>query len=138
MLVAAVLVGVAEAARDDAVSYVKDRFQFGKPIGVFQAVKHPCADMAVACEAAWFQTTMAAIAMRDGLPDASFQAAAAKAVATRSAIRGAESDVQIHGGYGFTAEYDPHLFVKRAHVLDRLAGDTSRQLADVLAGSPPR
>lgn len=137
VLSAASLVGVAEAARDDAVAYAKERIQFGKPIGVFQAIKHPCADMAVACEAAWSQTVVAALALRDGAPDAAFQAAAAKLLAGTAAIRGAEADVQIHGGYGFTAEYAPHRFVKRAHVLDEFAGDAAAHCSALLEESKP-
>jgi alkylation response protein AidB-like acyl-CoA dehydrogenase len=122
VLSAAMLVGLAEAARDQGAAYAKTRVQFGKPIGVFQAIKHPCADMAVRCEAAWSQTCYAALALRDGLGDAAFQVSAAKSLAGDAATENAAANLQIHGGYGFTTEYDAHTLVKRAHILNALAG----------------
>jgi alkylation response protein AidB-like acyl-CoA dehydrogenase len=136
LLVSALLVGQCEATRDDAVAYAKERVQFGKPIGVFQAVKHPCADMAVGCEAALSQLLMASLVVRDGLPGGLFQATAAKLVAARTAVKSAERNVQIHGGYGFTTEYDAHLFVKRAHLLDVLAA-SQPVLTQVLLDEKP-
>jgi alkylation response protein AidB-like acyl-CoA dehydrogenase len=130
-------VGLAEAVRDDAVSYATERMQFGKPIGVFQAIKHPCADMAVRCEAALSQTLMASLHTRDGLADATLQAASAKVVASSAALRGSMANVQIHGGYGFTTEYDAQRFVKRSHVFDVLAGSGRSRLGDVLAAPAP-
>ena len=137
LLVSALLVGQCEATRDDAVSYAKERVQFGKPIGVFQAVKHPCADMAVGCEAGLSQILMAALVVRDGLPGGLFEAAAAKLVAARSAVKSAERNVQIHGGYGFTTDYDAHFFVKRAHLLDVLAGNQHEVQETLLDQVPP-
>ncbi len=137
VLTAALLVGLAEAVRDDAVSYATERMQFGKPIGVFQAIKHPCADMAVRCEAALSQTLMASLHTRDGLADATLQAASAKVVASSAALRGSMANVQIHGGYGFTTEYDAQRFVKRSHVFDVLAGSGRSRLGDVLAAPAP-
>ena len=137
VLSAALLVGLAEAVRDDAVAYASERVQFGKPIGVFQAIKHPCADMAVRCEVALSQTLMAALHTRDGLADADFQAASAKAVASAAATRGAAANVQIHGGYGYTTEYDAQRFVKRAHVIDVFAGSGRSRLGDILAAPTP-
>ncbi len=137
VLAAAMLAGLAEAARDDAARYAAERVQFGRPIGVFQAIKHRCADMAVRCEAAWTQTAYAALALRDGLAGAPFQVAAAKALAAQAALENAAANVQVHGGYGFTVEYDAQLFVKRAHVLDRIAGARAAQLAAVLAAPAP-
>ena len=135
VLTAAMLVGIAEAVRDDAVSYASERVQFGKPIGVFQAIKHPCADMAVRCEAALSQTLMACLHARDGLADAAFQAASAKVVASSAAMRSSMANVQIHGGYGYTTEYDAQRFVKRSHVVDVLCGSGRSRLPDVLAAS---
>ena len=131
LLVSALLVGQCEATRDDAVAYAKERVQFGKPIGVFQAVKHPCSDMAVGCEAGLSQLLMAALTVRDGLPGGLFQVASTKLIAARVAVKSAERNVQIHGGYGFTTDYDAHLFVKRAHVLDVLAA-SQRELLTIL------
>jgi len=133
VLASSMLVGLAEAGRDQAASYAQERFQFGKPIGVFQAVKHPCADMAVRCEAAWSQTCYAGLALRDKLEDAPFQVSAAKSLAGEAATENAAANVQVHGGYGFTTEYDAHLLVKRAHVLNALAGTPRQHLQRVLA-----
>ena len=133
VLSAALCCGVAESARDQAAAYAQERFQFGKPIGVFQAIKHPCADMAVRCEAAWSQTAYAALALRDGHEAGAFHASCAKHLAGEAAQENAAANLQVHGGYGFTTEYDAHLFVKRAHVLRSVAGDTRHHLARVLA-----
>lgn len=133
VLTAAMLSGIADAARDDAVEYAKEREQFGKAIGTFQAIKHFCSDCAVRSEKAYTQVLYAALAGRDGLADAAIQASAAKVVATDAAIHNAATDVQVHGGYGFTAEYRPHFFVKRARVLDRIFGDDRAHLAALVA-----
>jgi len=76
--------------------------QFGRPIGVNQAVKHACADMATRCEAASSLLFFAALGLREGRPDAAFQVAAAKRIATAAAYANARANVQIHGGMGFT------------------------------------
>jgi alkylation response protein AidB-like acyl-CoA dehydrogenase len=122
LLLAAQLVGIAEATRDMAASYAKLRQQFGQPIGAFQAIKHKCADMAVRCEAAWFQTVFAALAARDGLARAAPQVAASLLMAAPAAHENAAGNLQVHGGLGYTAECDAHHFVKRARILERLAG----------------
>lgn len=136
LLAAAMLVGQAEAARDAAVGYAKTREQFGRPIGVHQAIKHPCADMAVRCEAASSLLLLAALALRDGRPDAVFQVSAAKRTAALAALENARADVQIHGGMGFTWENDAHLFLTRAHLLDQLFGNRQALRADLLAHAP--
>lgn len=122
LLLAAQLVGIAEATRDMAAEYSKLRQQFGQPIGAFQAIKHQCADMAVRCEAAWFQTVFAALTLRDGRADAGAQAAASLLIAAPAAHNNAAANVQVHGGLGYTAECDAHHYVKRARILERLAG----------------
>ena len=138
LLTAAALAGISEVARDQAARYANERVQFGKPIGAFQAIKHRCADMAVRSEVAWQQTAYAALALREPLGDAPFQVASAKVLAVQAALENAASNVQVHGGYGFTVEYDAQLLVKRAHVYERLAGSRTRQLAAVLAAPAPR
>jgi len=117
VLVAAQLVGIAEACRDASVRYAKTREQFGRPIGVNQAVKHACAEMAVNAERAYAQLLFAA-ATGDSGPDAEFHARTAKAVATEAAQHNAAANLQIHGGMGFTTEFDAHLYVERAEVLE--------------------
>lgn len=138
VLSAAMLVGIAEAARDLSIEYAKVREQFGKPIGSFQAIKHRCADMAVRCEAASSLTLHACLAVRDGLPEGRFEASAAKALAAEAAKLNAAGSVQVHGGMGFTDQMDPHLYVKRGHVLDQMFGSTRYHLADLLGQPAPQ
>jgi alkylation response protein AidB-like acyl-CoA dehydrogenase len=132
VLAAAMLVGIAEATRDMSAEYAKVRVQFGKPIGVHQAIKHRCADMAVRAEAARSQMLFAALSIDEDRPDAPLQAASAKIVATDAAISNAADNVQIHGGMGYTFEHDAHLYVKRAHVYDRSVGDSRLHLARLM------
>ena len=135
VLLSALLVGMAEAARDMAAEYAKLRQAFGHPIGSFQAVKHRCADMAVAAEAAWCQTLAAALGLRDGSPEAAVDAAAARWLAQDAARRSAEGNVQVHGGIGFSAEALPHRFVKRAAVAATWGAVGRRLAEDLLARS---
>jgi len=111
LLVAGLLCGIAEAARDVAVGYAKVREQFGRPIGSFQAVKHRCADMAIKAEAASAQLSFAAIVASNGTDDARHQVHA-----------NARACIQLHGGMGFTADCVAHHFLKRTHALARLGG----------------
>ena len=134
LLASAMLVGIAEAARDAGSAYASERRQFGKPIGVFQAVKHRCADMAVRAEAARSLLLYAALALRDGRADAASQVSAAKARAGEAALENARANIQIHGGYGFTVEYDAHFYLKRCHVLNRVMGTPRDHLAALIAG----
>jgi alkylation response protein AidB-like acyl-CoA dehydrogenase len=120
-LASAMLVGVAEAALGAAVDYAKQRQQFGVPVGSFQAIKHLCADNAVRTDAAWSQTLWAALALQESARDAPMHAAAAILLADDAGRHAAQDNVQIHGGMGFTAECDAHRYVKRRHVLSRLA-----------------
>jgi alkylation response protein AidB-like acyl-CoA dehydrogenase len=135
VLTAAMLVGICEAARDMSAQYAKDREQFGKPIGSFQAVKHRCADMAVRCEVVLDLTIYAALLADAGRADAALHVAASKALAGEYAIANTFDNVQNHGGIGVTWEHDAHLYVKRANVLATVFGRRTEQLATVL-GSP--
>jgi alkylation response protein AidB-like acyl-CoA dehydrogenase len=126
-LIAAELSGLAQAAVEQAVAYAKVREQFGKPIGSFQAVAHACADSAMRAEAAVAQTNFAAIRVRDGAGDAAFQVAAALLVAGDAAFRNATSNIQTHGGMGYSSESDAHLYLKRAMVLRALTGGDGPQ-----------
>ncbi len=130
ILIAALLVGNAEATRDMAVAYAKLRQQFGQPIGAFQAVKHHCADMAVRCEAALSQLLFAACDEQEGAGENPLAAAQARLIAAEAALRNAAMNIQIHGGLGFTAELDAHLYLKRAHLLDQLGGPARRRLVE--------
>lgn len=137
LLVCAYLVGIAEATCDQSVEYAKVRQQFGQPIGAFQAVKHRCADMAMRASAAWNLTLFAALAEVAGGADAAFQASAARLIAADAALRNAAVNIQNHGGIGFTGEHDAHLFLKRAHMLDRFGGGTAAQKKRLLAEPSP-
>ncbi len=136
VLTAAQLVGMAEATRDISAEHAKSRVQFDRPIGVNQAVKHPCADMAIRSEAAWAQTIFAALAHDEGRADAEFHAVCALLVAADAAERNTTATVQILGGMGFTAEHAAHLFVKRTHVLQHLDGGSRVMLARLLELPP--
>jgi alkylation response protein AidB-like acyl-CoA dehydrogenase len=135
VLIAAAQVGMTEAVLALAVEHAKTRVQFGHPIGVFQGVKHKCADMAMAVESAWSQTIYAALALSAGASDARFHALTAKLVASEAAVAAARDCIQIHGGMGFTAEVDAHLFLKRAHVL-ALVGLDNRSIKARLLDLP--
>jgi acyl-CoA dehydrogenase len=119
------MLGGASQALDMAVAYAKDRVQFGRPIGSFQAVKHRCADMLVDVEGMRSTVYWAAwcIGARD--PEASVAASTAKVWCSDASKRVMASALQVHGGIGFTWEHDLHFFLKRAQ-LDQLAfGDAS-------------
>ncbi len=120
ILVAALAVGTAEAICEMAVTHAKDREQFGRPIGVFQAIKHPCADMAMRNEAAFSQMCYAALALDSCHNDAVRQAAAARYLAGHAGLTNARANIQIHGALGMTDEFNAHLHLKRAHLLDVL------------------
>ncbi|WP_447953406.1 acyl-CoA dehydrogenase family protein [Sphingopyxis chilensis] len=137
LLVSAYLTGLAEAALDDSVGYAKVREQFQQPIGAFQAVKHRCADMLTRASVAWNSTIFAALTDQAEGPDADFQAIAAKILASDAAFRNAAVNIQNHGAYGFTGEHHAHLFVKRAHFLDRFGGDATYQKRRMLAANAP-
>lgn len=122
VLTAAVLTGGAEAIRDLSVEYAKVRHQYGHAIGSFQAVAHPCADMAVRAEAALSLLYYAAVCVRDGLPERDDYAASARSVAYNAAYLGATAGMQIHGGYGQTWDYLPHFYLKRAMILGLAGG----------------
>lgn len=132
VLISAEAVGVAEQALHLSVEYAKVRVQFGKPIGSFQAIKHRCADMAVRTEVARSSTIWAAVAVRDGAPDAHFHCHAAKALAAQAAFQNATDTIQNHGGMGYTWEADPHLYLKRARLLEFAFGTRTQHL-DALA-----
>ena len=122
VLTASLLAGVSAGVRDMAVQHAKVREQFGAPIGVNQAVKHKCADMAVRTEAAECLVLFAALAVEEGRADGAELVAAARVIASDAALHGARDNIQIHGGMGFTDESDAHLYLKRAHLLDRMFG----------------
>ena len=132
---AAMLVGMAEASLDLIVEYAKVRETFGKKIGSWQAVRHPCADMAVRLEAARSQLWFAAAAMKEGRADAAVHLDAAKLLANQAAMANADSNMQLHGGIGVTDEHSAHLFLKHALVLSKLFGTKRGLLGRLLYAS---
>jgi alkylation response protein AidB-like acyl-CoA dehydrogenase len=123
LLAAAMLCGLLEAARDMAAEYARTRVQFGRPIGAFQAIKHRCADAALAAELCWSQLLYATQALQSGAADAEFHVLAAKLLAGDEALKAARFNIQAHGGMGFTDEVHAHRLLKRAHVLHQLFTD---------------
>jgi alkylation response protein AidB-like acyl-CoA dehydrogenase len=129
---AAEMLGCAEAVMWLAVGYARDRHQFGRPIGSFQAVKHRCADMLVDVEGMRSAVYHAAWALGAGDPEASVAASTAKIWCSDAGLRVAESALQVHGGIGFTWESDVHLHLKRAQ-LDQVAfGDAAHHRARLI------
>lgn len=121
---AAEQVGVAERALDLAVEYTKERQQFGKAVGSFQGVKHRAAQMLVKVETARSAVYAAAfIADTEGdTSDLSYFAAQARTDATEAALFSTRESIQLHGGVGFTWEFDPHLFFRRAQAASQRLG----------------
>jgi alkylation response protein AidB-like acyl-CoA dehydrogenase len=123
MALAAELVGVAQRAMEMAVEYAKDRKQFGRAIGAYQAASHACAQMLLETEGAR-STTYYAGWVADNEPElASLAASVAKAYASDAAWRVTASSLQVHGGIGFTWEHDLHLWLKRARCGAAYFGD---------------
>lgn len=120
---AAEQVGGAERCLDLAVAYAGERSQFGRPIGSFQAIKHKCADMLMGVEAARSATYYAACTAAERDDELAIASSLAKACASDTYFRCAADCLQIHGGVGFTWEYDVHLYLKRAKSSESLLGD---------------
>ncbi len=120
---AAEQVGGAQFVLDMAVQYAKDRVQFGRPIGSFQAIKHKCADMLLEVESAKsaaYYGLWCAAELNDELPSV---AALAKAYCSEAYFHAAAENIQIHGGIGFTWEHPAHLYFKRAKSSELMFGD---------------
>ncbi len=120
---AAEMLGAARRCLDMAVGYAKVREQFGQPIGAFQAIRHKCAEMLLEVENAHSATYYAAWALDADAEDAALAASIAKAHVGDGARRVCGEAIQVHGGIGFTWEYDLHLYVKRAKALEAMYGD---------------
>jgi alkylation response protein AidB-like acyl-CoA dehydrogenase len=107
------MVGTGQQALDMAVAYAKERVQFGKPIGSFQAVKHKCVDMMVQVENARSLTYYAAWTVEENVPEARQAVPMAKAYCSDMCKTVTSEAIQVHGGIGFTWEHDMHLFYRR-------------------------
>jgi alkylation response protein AidB-like acyl-CoA dehydrogenase len=134
--------GIAQRTLEMAVEYAKDRQQFGRPIGAYQAVSHRCAQMLLETEnarSAVYGAAWAADAEPESLPLA---ASMAKAYASDAGWRVPDASIQVHGGIGFTWEHDLHFFLKRGRSNAALFGDAKwhrERVADVVlarAGEP--
>lgn len=120
---AAEQVGGAQECLEMAVQYAKDRVQFGRPIGSFQAIKHKCADMLLEVESAKsaaYYAGWCASELNDELPSV---ASLAKSYCSEAYFHTTAENIQIHGGIGFTWEHPAHLYFKRAKSSELFLGD---------------
>jgi alkylation response protein AidB-like acyl-CoA dehydrogenase len=129
---AAQLVGAGQALLDAAVDYAKQRAQFGRVIGSYQAIKHKLADVHIALELARPLVYGAALSLADGSPDTARDVSAAKASASDAALLAARSALQTHGAIGFTAEHDLSLWLLRVQALRPAWGDPALHRRRVL------
>ena len=113
-MLAAEQVGLAQRCLDMTLAYTKQRHQFARPVGSFQALKHRMADVWVGVTQARAASRYAAACLAAGHPDTDVAVAVAKAYCSEVAVRAAEECVQMHGGIGFTWEHPAHLYLKRA------------------------
>ena len=123
LLCSAELVGSMERALELLLGYAKERVQFGKPIGSYQAMKHRCADMLIDLEAVRGATYYAGWAVQERQSDRAMAVSSAKAYAADAAVRCAEKALQSFGAIGFTWEHDIHFHLKRSRRLEMQAGD---------------
>ena len=129
----ALQVGCAQRGLDMTVEYTKQREQFGRPIGSFQALKHRMADMLVRVQMSRAGAWAAVQAHVHGAPDADRLAAAAASYSAESAMAVAAETVQLHGGIAITWEHDAHLIFKRAQALNQLFGLPHQQRATLIS-----
>ena len=116
-------VGGAQFVLDMAVQYAKDRVQFGRPIGSFQAIKHKCADMLLEVESSKSAAYYGAGVVAEGSDEVPSVASLAKAYVGEAYFHVTAENIQIHGGIGFTWEHPAHLYFKRAKSSELLFGD---------------
>jgi len=129
---AAQLVGAGHALLDAAVDYAKQRAQFGRVIGSYQAIKHKLADVHIALEMARPLVYGAALSLADHSPTTARDVSAAKAAASDAALLAARSALQTHGAIGFTAEHDLSLWLLRVQALRPAWGDPATHRRRVL------
>ena len=126
------LTGAARRVLEMSVEFAKQREQFGRPIGQFQAIAHKCADMMIAVESMTSATQYAAWSVGTDEPDARTSACLAKSFCSDAYTRVAGDGIQIHGGLGFTWEQDLHLYFKHAKAAEFLYG-SSHELREIAA-----
>jgi len=118
------MVGGMQRTLDVTVEYAKTRKQFGKPIGMFQAVQHHCADMYLETESSRSAAYYAAWTLEENTPEASVAVSIAKVYASDAGRTVGNRGIQVHGGMGFTWENDVHLFYRRAKASETAFGDS--------------
>ena len=126
-------VGISAKALELGVEHAKTREQFGRPIGVYQAVSHPLADTFVETELARSLAYWAAWCVEEGEEEASVAVAAAKSYAGDVAVAACERSIQVHGGIGFTWEHVLHRYYKRALWIQAFGGYAREHRAQVAA-----
>ena len=126
-------VGIAAKALELGVEYASTREQFGRKIGVYQAVSHPLVDIYVETELSRSLAYWAAWSVSEGDEQAPVAAAAAKAYASDAAVAACERSIQVHGGIGFTWEHALHTYYKRALAIQAYGGYPRAQRAQVAA-----
>ena len=126
-------VGIAAKVLELAVEHAKTREQFGRPIGVYQAVSHPLADTYVETELARSLAYWAAWCVAEGEDKAPIAVAAAKSYAGDVAVAACERSIQVHGGIGFTWEHVLHRYYKRALAIQAFGGYARTQRARIAA-----
>jgi alkylation response protein AidB-like acyl-CoA dehydrogenase len=128
-------VGLAQWCLDQTVAYLRERRQFGRPVGGFQAIKHRLADLYVMVESARAAARYAAVTAAEDDPDRRVAACVAQAYCSEVAVKAAEECVQLHGGIGMTWEHPTHLYLKRAKA-DQIAlgtpGEFRRRLSELV------
>ena len=128
------MLGAARRCLDMSVGYVKVREQFGQLIGSFQAIRHRCAEMLMEVENCHSAVYYAAWALTAGAGDASAAASICKSYVSEAARKVCGDAIQVHGGIGFTWEYDLHLYFKRAKALEPLYGDAAHHREQIVRG----
>ena len=129
---AAEMLGAARRCLDMSVGYAKVREQFGQPIGSFQAIRHKCAEMLLSVENSHAAVYYAAWALDAKAADAALAASVAKSYVSEAARHVCGEAIQVHGGIGFTWEYDLHLYMKRAKALEPMYGDADWHREQIL------
>jgi len=122
---AAEMIGGMQRVLETTVAYAKTRKQFGKPIGIFQAVQHLCADMYLETESSRSAAYYAAWALQENTPDAAKAVSVAKMYASDAGRSVGNRGIQVHGGMGFTWENDLHLYYRRAKASETMLGDAT-------------
>jgi alkylation response protein AidB-like acyl-CoA dehydrogenase len=122
---AAEAVGGAQRCLDMSVNYAKVRYQFGRPIGSFQAIKHRCADMLLQVESARSAAQYASFVAAEDSSEVPVVASLSKSTCADAYFFAAAENIQIHGGIGFTWDHDAHLYFKRAKSSQLFLGDTA-------------